>query len=140
MNIKGVPKKAAKVVVGEAFETLKKAKEQVTATGEYAQKGEDKPPEDVKKEETDSRQKKAKEVRRFQAYQAELKDISTQTVKEKEAKKREESIQSNLQETPKEPAPQISSVPSRGRGKFFGLKKKLSELGKTVELRKPPSG
>lgn len=142
MNIKSVPKKAAKVVVHEAFETLKRAREQVTATGEYAQTKEDKPQEEKKAPEAKaSEEAKAREQRHFEAYKAELRDLSAQSQKEEQVKKQQENLQSQEEAgLPKEPPPQVSSVPSRGKGKLSNLKKKISDLGKFVEVRKPPSG
>ncbi len=142
MNIKSIPKKAAKVVVNEAFETLKKAREQVTATGEYARKEEDGQQEEKKAPKVkESEEAKAGKQRHYQAYQAELRDISAQTQKEEQAQKQQEKLQSQEESNlPPESPPQISSVPSRGKGKLASLKKKISDLGKFVEVRKPPSG
>ncbi len=139
-----MPKKAARAIAHEAYETLKKAREQVTATGEYAPKKESRSQEEKKVPEqkvSSDPATKAREFRRLQAYQAELRDIGAQTQKEEQVKKQQENKLSQQEANlPKEPPPQISSVPSRGKGRFSNLKKKISDLGKIVEVRKPPSG
>ncbi|HEX6976788.1 MAG TPA: hypothetical protein VF185_00310 [Patescibacteria group bacterium] len=139
MNITKVPKKVAKVVARESLETIKKAGEQITATGEYSPNAEGEKKEGQNKPSAEEQKAKIEEVRakrRLMAYQTEAQDMARYE-KQKEEQERVQQEQIEIQKKQNmtvEAPPQITSIPKRGLQLF------KKGRGKNVEQRKPPSG
>lgn len=138
MNIKQVSKKVAKVVARESLETIKKAGEQITATGEYSPNSSEEKKEGQNKSTAEEQKAKTEEIlakRRLMAYQKEAQDMIVHKQNQEEMEKRqEEAALAQSQNIPAEPLPQITSKPKRGLQIF------KKGIGKNVEQRKPPSG
>lgn len=142
-SVKDVTKQAARQIAAEPLEVLKTAKRQVVETERVSGKRQETRSEEQAllpdlAEAPSEEVIKVKTERLLRALEAEIEDIKRQREQREAERAKEEHQQLTEKEGEKKPLVEPSAKPSRKM--LGGIKGRIENLKRRMEIRKPPSG